>query len=158
MAALSKVTTEKFNKKDKKHLQAVKYIEEHLRPIDKKELQGAYTSVTKCATHEFCDNFLAFSEKGEPIAIYGIVKYPIDGLHAVWMVGTTKLKNYKKELITTGFKETHRFIKEYGPVTNYISIDNESSRRWLLKAGAVFDAPFNENGITWQQFVIRRNE
>ena len=158
MAASLKVTTEKFNKENKKHLQAVKYIEERLRPIDKKELQGAYTSVTKCAIHEFCDNFLAFGEKGEPIAIYGIVKYPIDGLHAVWMVGTTKLKNYKKELITTGFKELYRFIKEYGPVTNYISIDNESSRRWLLKAGAVFDAPFNENGITWQQFVIRRNE
>lgn len=158
MAASSEVTTEKFNKENKKHLQAVKYIEEHLRPIDKKELQGAYTSVTKCAIHEFCDNFLAFGKKDEPIAIYGIVKYPIDGLHAVWMVGTTKLKNYKKELITTGFKEIHRFIKEYGPVTNYISIDNESSRRWLLKAGAVFDAPFNENGITWQQFVIRRNE
>lgn len=158
MAASSKVTTEKFNKKDKRHLQAVKYIKEHLRPIDKKELQGAYTSVTKCAMHEFCDNFLAFGENGEPIAIYGIVKYPIDDYHAVWMVGTTKLKNYKKELITTGFKEIHRFIKEYGPVTNYISIDNESSRRWLLKAGAVFDAPFNKNGITWQQFVIRRNE
>ena len=158
MAALLRVITEKFNKGNKKHLQAVKYIEEHLRPIDKKELQGAYTSTTKCAMHEFCDNFLAFGEKGEPIAIYGIVKYPANGCHAVWMVGTTKLKNYKKELITTGFKEIHRFIKEYGPVTNYISIDNESSRRWLLKAGAVFDAPFNENGITWQQFVIRRNE
>lgn len=158
MAASLRVTTEKFNKENKKHLQAVKYIEEHLRPIDKKELQGAYTSVTKCAMHEFCDNFLAFSEKGEPIAIYGIVKYPIDGLHAVWMVGTTKLKNYKKELITIGFKEIHRFIKEYGPVTNYISIDNNESRRWLKKAGAVFDAPFNENDITWQQFVIRRNE
>lgn len=158
MAASLKVTTEKFNKENKKHLQAVKYIEEHLRPIDKKELQGAYTSVTTCAMHEFCDNFLVFGEKGEPIAIYGIVKYPIDGLHAVWMVGTTKLKNYKKELITTGFKEIHRFIKEYGPVTNYISIDNNESRRWLKKAGAVFDAPFNENDITWQQFVIRRNE
>lgn len=158
MAVLLRVTTEKFNKKDKRHLQAVKYIEERLRPIDKKELQGAYTSVTKCATHEFCDNFLVFGENGEPIAIYGIVKYPIDELHAAWMVGTTKLKNYKKELITTGFKEIHRFIKEYGPVTNYISIDNDESRRWLLKAGAVFDAPFNENGITWQQFVIRRNK
>lgn len=158
MAASSRVTTEKFSKENKKHLQAARHIEKHLRPIDKKELQGAYTSVTKCAMHEFCDNFLVFGEKKKPIAIYGIVKYPIDGLHTVWMVGTTKLKNYKKELITTGFKEIHRFIKEYGPVTNYISIDNDESRRWLLKAGAVFDAPFNENGITWQQFVIRRNE
>lgn len=158
MAVLSEVTTEKFNKENKRHLQAVKYIEEHLRPIDKKELQGAYTSVTKCAMHELCDNFLAFGEKGEPIAIYGIVKYPIDGRHAVWMVATTEIKNYKKELITIGFKEIRRFIKEYGPVTNYISIDNKSSRRWLLKAGAVFGTPFNENGITWQQFTIRRNE
>lgn len=158
MAASLRVITEKFNKKDKRHLQAVKYIEEHLRPIDKKELQGAYTSVTKCAMHEFCDNFLALGEKGEPIAIYGIVKYPIDGYHAVWMVATTKIKNYKKELITMGFEEISRFIKEYGPVTNYISIDNESSRRWLKKAGAVFGTPFSENGITWQQFVIRRNE
>lgn len=158
MAASSKVTTEKFNKENKKHLQAVKYIEKHLKPIDKKELQGAYTSVTKCAIHEFCDNFLAFGENGEPIAIYGIVKYPIDELHAVWMVGTTGIKKYKKELITIGFKEISRFIKEYGPVTNYISIDNNESRRWLKKAGAVFDAPFNENDITWQQFVIRRNE
>lgn len=157
MAALLRVTTEKFNKKDKKHLQAVKYIEKHLRPIDKKELQGAYTSVTKCAIHEFCDNFLVFGENGEPITIYGIVKYPIDGLHAVWMVATTKIKNYKKELITIGFKEIGRFIKEYGPVTNYISIDNDESRRWLKRAGAVFDAPFNENAVTWQQFVIRRN-
>ena len=97
MAVLSKVTTEKFNKKDKRHLQAAKYIEEHLRPIDKKELQGTYTSVTKCAMHEFCDNFLAFGEKGEPITIYGIVKYPIDGCHAVWMAATTEIKNYKKE-------------------------------------------------------------
>ena len=158
MAALLRVTTEKFNKENKRHLQAVKCIEEHLRPIDKKELQGAYTSVTKCAMYEFCDNFLAFGENGEPIAIYGIVKYPIDGLHAVWMVGATEIKNYKKELITMGFEEISRFIKEYGPVTNYISIDNESSRRWLLKAGAVIDAPFKENGITWQQFIIRRNE
>ena len=158
MAASLRVTTEKFNKKDKRHIQVVKYIEEHLRPIDKKELQGAYTSVTKCAMYEFCDNFLAFGENGEPIAIYGIVKYPIDGLHAVWMVGATEIKNYKKELITVGFEEISRFIKEYGPATNYISIDNESSRRWLLKAGAVFDAPFKENGITWQQFIIRRNE
>lgn len=157
MAALLRVITEKFNKGNKKHLQAVKYIEEHLRPIDKKELQGAYTSVTKCAMHEFCDNFLAFSEKGEPIAIYGIVKYPIDGLHAVWMVGTTKIKKYKKELITMGLDEISRFTKEYGPITNYISIDNSESRRWLLRAGAVFGTPFNENGITWQQFVIRRN-
>ena len=155
MAALLKVTTEKFNKKDKRHLQAVKYIEEHLRPIDKKELQGAYTSVTTCAMHEFCDNFLAFGKKGEPIAIYGIVKYPIDGLHAVWMVGTTKINHYKKELITVGLKEIGRFIKEYGPVTNYISTDNNESRRWLLKAGAVFGTPFKENGITWQQFVIK---
>ena len=158
MAALLRVTTEKFNKENERHLQAVKYIEEHLRPIDKKELQGAYTSVTTCAMHEFCDNFLTFGENGEPIAIYGIVKYPIDGLHAVWMVATTKIKNYKKELITIGFKEIRRFTKEYGPVTNYISKDNESSRRWLLKAGAVFGTPFNENGVTWQQFVIRRNE
>lgn len=158
MAASLRVTTEKFNKKDKRHLQAVKYIEEHLRPIDKKELQGAYTSVTKCAMHEFCDNFLAFSKKDEPIAIYGIVKYPIDGLHAVWMVGTTKIKNYKKELITMGLDEISRFIKEYGPITNYISIDNNESRRWLLKAGAVFNAPFNENGVTWQRFVIRGNK
>jgi len=158
MAASSRVTTEKFNKKDKRHIQVVKYIEEHLRAIDKKELQGAYTSVTTCAMHEFCDNFLAFSEKGEPIAIYGIVKYPIDGLHAVWMVGTTEIKKYKKELITRGFEEIGRFINEYGPITNYISIDNNESRRWLLKAGAVFGTPFNENGVTWQQFVIRRNE
>lgn len=158
MAVLSKVTTEKFNKENKKHLQAVKYIEEHLRPIDKKELQGAYASATKCAMHEFCDNFLAFGEKGEPIAIYGIVKYPIDGLHAVWMVGTTEIKKYKKELITMGLDEIGKFIKEYGPVTNYISIDNNESRRWLKKAGAVFGTPFKENGITWQQFVIRGNE
>ena len=157
MAASLKVTTEKFNKENERHLQAVKYIEEHLRPIDKKELQGACTSVTIGAMHEFCDNFLAFSEKGEPIAIYGIVKYPIDGLHAVWMVGTTEINNYKKELITVGLKEIGRFIKEYGPVTNYISIDNNESRRWLKKAGAVFGTPFNENGVTWQQFVIRRN-
>ncbi len=158
MAALLKVTTEKFNKENKRHLQAVKYIEEHLRPIDKKELQGAYTSVTKCAMHEFCDNFLVFGKNGEPIAIYGIVKYPIDGLHAVWMVATTEIKNHKKELITIGFKEIHRFTKKYGPVTNYISIDNDESRRWLKKAGAVFGTPFNENNITWQQFVIRRNK
>lgn len=158
MAALLRVTTEKFNKKDKRHLRAVKHIEKHLRPIDQKELQGAYTSVTKCAMHEFCDNFLAFGEKGEPIAIYGIVKYPIDGLHAVWMVGTTKIKNYKKELITMGLDEISRFTKEYGPITNYISIDNNKSRRWLLKAGAVFGTPFKENGITWQQFVIRRTK
>ena len=158
MAVLLRVTTEKFNKENKRHLQAVKYIEEHLRPIDKKELQGAYTSVTTCAMHEFCDNFLAFGKKGEPIAIYGIVKYPIDGLHAVWMVGTTEINNYKKELITVGLKEIGRFIKEYGPVTNYISIDNNESRRWLKKAGAVFGAPFNENGITWQRFVIRGNK
>lgn len=158
MAALLRVTTEKFNKENKRHLQAVKYIEKHLRPINKKELQGAYTSATKCAMHEFCDNFLAFGEKGEPIAIYGIVKYPIDGLHAVWMVGTTKIKKYKKELITMGLDEISRFIKEYGPITNYISIDNNKSRRWLKKAGAVFGTPFKENGITWQQFVIGRNE
>ena len=158
MAASSKVTTEKFNKKDKKHLQAVKYIEEHLRPIDKKELQGAYTSVTKCAMHEFCDNFLAFGKNSEPIAIYGITKRPIDGYHIVWMVGTKEIKNYKKELITMGLEEIRRFIKEYGPVTNYISIDNNESRRWLLKAGAVFGTPFKENGLTWQQFVIRRDE
>lgn len=158
MAASLRVTTEKFNKKDKRHLQAVKYIEEHLRPIDKKELQGAYTSVTTCAMHEFCDNFLAFGKNGEPIAIYGIVKYLIDGLHAVWMVGTTEIKKYKKELITIGFNEIRRFTKEYGPITNYISIDNKSSRRWLKKAGAVFGTPFNENGVTWKQFVIRRNE
>ena len=157
MAASSKVTTEKFNKKDKRHLQAVKYIEEHLRPIDKKELQGAYTSVTTCAMHEFCDNFLAFGKNGEPIAIYGNVKHPIDGLHALWMVATTEIKNYKKELITIGFKEIRRFTKEYGLITNYISIDNDDSRRWLKKAGAVFGTPFKENGITWQQFVIRRN-
>lgn len=157
MAASSRVTTEKFNKKDKRHIQVVKYIEEHLRPIDKKELQGAYTSVTTCAMHEFFDNFLAFGENGEPIAIYGITKCPVNGYHIVWMVGTTKLKNYKKELITVGFKEIGRFIKEYGPVTNYISIDNDESRRWLKRAGAVFGTPFNENGITWQQFVIRRN-
>lgn len=157
MAALLRVTTEKFNKKDKRHLQAVKYIEEHLRPIDKKELQGAYTSVTKCAMHEFCDNFLAFGKRGEPIAIYGIVKYPVNGCHTVWMAGTTKLKNYKKELIAMGLDEISRFIKKYGPVTNYISIDNNESRRWLKKAGAVFGTPFNENGITWQQFTIRRN-
>lgn len=158
MAVLSKVTTEKFNKENKRHIQAVKYIEKHLRPIDKKELQGAYTSVTKCAMHEFCDNFLAFGKNGEPIAIYGIVKHPIDGLRAVWMVGTTEIKNYKKELITMGFKEVSRFIEEYGPITNYISMDNNKSRRWLKKAGAVFDAPFNENGITWQQFIIRRTK
>ena len=158
MAASSKVTTEKFDKENERHIQAVKYIEEHLRPIDKKELQGAYTSVTKCAIHEFCDNFLVFGKNGEPIAIYGIVKCPIDGLHAVWMVATTEIKNYKKELITIGVKEIRRFIKDYGPVTNYISIDNDKSRRWLKRAGAVFDAPFNENAVTWQQFVIRRNE
>lgn len=157
MAVSLRVTTEKFNKKNERHLQAVKYIEEHLRPIDKKELQGAYTSVTTCAMHEFCDNFLVFGENSEPIAIYGIVKYPVNGCHAVWMAGATEIKNYKKELITTGFKEISRFIKEYGPVTNYISIDNDESRRWLKRAGAVFDAPFKENNTTWQQFVIRRN-
>ena len=158
MAASLRVITEKFNKENKRHLQAIKYIEEHLRPIDKKELQGAYTSVTKCAMHEFCDNFLALGKNGKPIAIYGIVKYSIDGHHAVWMAGTTEIKKYKKELVTIGLNEISRFIKEYGPITNYISTDNNESRRWLKKASAVFDAPFKENGVTWQQFVIRGNE
>jgi len=69
-----------------------------------------------------------------------------------------KNKKLQKELITMGFEEIRRFIKEYGPVTNYISMDNNKSRRWLKKAGAVFGTPFSENSITWQQFVIRRNE
>lgn len=159
MAVLSRVIMEPFDKKSVQHREAVRTIEERLRPIDRLEVEGVGMTVQKCAYHPDCDNWLVTARDGTPLCVFGVSRGRHGDMgHAVWMLAAVDVTRYKKELIRIGTSVLRHYAAIYGQVYNVISIKNNQSRRWLAAAGAVFYEPFTANNERWQAFTIKGSE
>lgn len=94
------------------------------------------------------------------LAVFGIgnALVNVSGTMAtpIWFLGTNWAYRHNKALVFHGKQFCERFIKEVGPLCNFIWAGNEPAIRYIQHLGAVlFDvAPMGKHGELFVPFVI----
>ena len=94
------------------------------------------------------------------LAVFGIgnALVNVSGTMAtpIWFLGTNWAYRHNKALVYYGKQFCERFIKEVGPLCNFIWAGNEPAIRYIQHLGAVlFDvAPMGNHGELFVPFVI----
>ena len=95
------------------------------------------------------------------LAVFGIASVQIDvaGTTAtpIWFLATNKAYLHNRALVYYGKQFSRRFIKEVGPLCNFIWAGNEPSIRYIQHLGAaLMDAvPIGRNGEMFIPFVLK---
>lgn len=113
-----------------------------------------------CGSLQGCkENYIYRGENGELLCVMGISRYmPEAPGRCVYMFGTNAINDmsYQKQLlITEARKVIGKWVKKYGIIFNAVNVENEKSRRWLTRLGAVWlpEKIKTDNG-TFLQFII----
>ena len=115
------------------------------------------TAVMEAICSEIYDTYIAYEVDGPVISVFGVSKVSIEEGHCIWLLGSkamdTSIKCQKEFL-----KKSSRFIKEwlgkYGLLFNYVHVNNDKARRWLIMLGAEFYPDITYNGL--ELFTLRR--
>lgn len=132
-------------------------FEGNIRAADKKELLAISDSVRdeikdSIICSEEC--WLAETENGDPIVIYG--RTLVEGREGclIWCLGTNKLKDYWRPFARESRKQLQLWAQEYGPLWNAVGVFNDEAIRWLEWCGATFGLDFPRGSETFRTFCI----
>lgn len=134
----------------------------NIRPQDRDDLiaTGGDIIFEICGSLQACkENYVYRGEHGELLCIMGISGYMPDAPgRCVYMFGTNALDNfsyYKQLLVIEARNVIGKWVRKYGIVFNAVNIENEKSRRWLTRLGAVW-LPEKIETVrgTFLQFII----
>lgn len=76
----------------------------------------------------------SFIKNNQIVACFGAVKNDKMGCMAVWIIGSTILKNYKKEFVSNIKTHIQRLSRSYDLIT-LVHENHESSHKWLSFLG-----------------------
>jgi len=116
----------------------VKYMAEHLRPIDVIEawlllrrlpFEALDTSI-KLSDHSF-----VVKADGEPVILYGVNRIGLSDEGVVWMVATPRIKSLQKVFLRKCKKEFLSLTEGYEMVYNYVYEHNTIALSWLKWLG-----------------------
>lgn len=103
----------------------------HLTPIE--ALERSYKESVICLTIVLY---------GKPIGMFGVCPFTLIGKGGrVWLLGTTDLCLVSKKLLRYSKKFIDIMLSYYPYLTNYVSVKNKLSIRWLKFCGARFSDP-----------------
>ncbi len=94
------------------------------------------------------------------LAVFGIADFKLDvnGTKAtpVWFLGTNKAYRHNRALVYYGKQFCNRFIREVGPLCNFIWAGNDPSIRYIQHLGArLYDVvPMGNKGEMFIPFIL----
>ena len=94
------------------------------------------------------------------LAIFGLgtAKVNINGTNAtpIWFLGTNKAYRHNRAMVYYGKQFSTRFIKEVGPLCNFIWAGNEPAIRYIQHLGATLMdvVPMGNSGEIFVPFVL----
>jgi hypothetical protein len=141
----------------------IKYLAANMRAQDKDEVmasaQDAPAPALEKSFNASTKAFTAFFE-GLPLCMFGVCAQGfLSGRAVVWLLGTDKIKECRKDFCKATLYFIQEFLKDYDALFNYVDARYKSAIRWLKFAGAEFgDAkPYGKARYPFKCFEIRRN-
>lgn len=140
---------------------ALRHIAHYLRQADVDELsatrEGAFNEYAVLLESTAISEVIHIAETpyGEPIAVFGLA--PIhwaENTGCPWMLGTDKLQDYPRDVITLGKQFAIEWGKKYSMLTNCVDARNTKSIAWLKHSGyEVLPAmPYGPKGMLFHPF------
>jgi hypothetical protein len=151
-------------KMDEKRL-LTKELEENMREIDRKEIEGMGFSTMQGAEVSICDTapvYVARSRNGKLICCWGlqilIGKENNPNTYLIWALGTDELKNHKKDFVKESKAILERWMELYGCLENTVATFNKRAIHWLKWLGAEFSEPYKIGNTEYVNFKLKRKE
>ncbi len=91
-----------------------------------------------------------------PVAIFGVVPMPDEGLGAVWMVATNQFHLLHRQFLRECRREIERLGKGYRALFNFTDARNKVHHRWIKWAGFTIikrHEKFGHEGRPFLEFV-----
>ena len=134
-----------------------------IRKADLKELmmgpEEPYTAVWQSIMNsKYC--YVVRDKEDKLLAIFGIASGQIDvnGTQAtpIWFLGTNGAFKHNRALVYYGKQFSERFIREAGPLCNFIWAGNEPAIRYIQHFGATLldVAPMGKRGEMFVPFIL----
>ena len=149
-------------KKEKDAL--VRELEENIRDIDKREIEGMGFTTRQgieVSIYETCPVYVArAAESGRLIACWGLQILQFPGREKttytflIWALGTDEIAHHKKDFVRESAAIIKRWAELYGRLENTVATFNKNAIRWLKWLGAEFGEPYKLNGVEYVNFVI----
>lgn len=144
------------------HESKIKYITDHIREADAKELIAMTGS---CDVFKMINDsvdvadlsFIATTEDGIPLCVFGLSNVETSHGRAIWLIGSKELDGFSKEFLVYSMAILQKWVGEYGNLYNFIHVENKKSARWLKSVGAKFSKKsILVNGEYFRLFSIGR--
>lgn len=136
----------------------------HMRKADRDELAAMDIAPYEAAMGSLktsTEKYAAIAEDGTLLCLFGVrirhengAKYGI-----IWALGTEALQRHNKALYGAGMDYIREKKTDCRTLCNYITVNNKKALRFIKKAGASFDQPFQINRKDWiVRFEIRKED
>ena len=89
---------------------------------------------------------LSIIHKDELIGMFGVAKIGED-IGSPWMLGSDKIPQIKKDLLTQALEWVIKTNKEYPLLVNYVDVRNKVAIRWLKFLGFNFVRKIPHHGV-----------
>ena len=149
-------------KMDEKRL-LTKELEQNMREIDRREIEGMGFSTMQGAEVSICDTapvYVARAKSGELICCWGlqILMGKEKNTYLIWALATDELKKHQKEFVKESKAILERWMELYGCLENTVATFNRRAIRWLKWLGAEFSEPYKIGNTEYVNFKLKRKE
>ncbi len=110
-------------------------------------------AVSESVFHRLSESHAILDERGRPVWVYGLGLVPLDGEYGIWCLGRDN--PYKRYFMQESRRVIDRWLKDYAPLVNYVSMSNTPSRRWLTWLGAEWGGRVTVGGVEFIKFILR---
>jgi len=104
---------------------------------------------------ENSDPCLTIVEQGTPVGIFGVVPTSVEGLGAIWLVGTPAMVEPKNRFrfLRESRGWLHKLHQKYPKLGNYIDSRNEVHVDWIKWMGFKIEEETQINGVPFYRFM-----
>lgn len=93
---------------------------------------------------------------GRPEVMFGVADINIlAGIGAVWLLGTDAVEIHFRVFLRQSIEWRRKLFERYSTLKNFVTDDNEVSKRWLKWMGATFGEPIEFDGHRFRMFEMR---
>lgn len=133
-----------------------------MREADKKELRSTVNwSFERILSHSVNSSVRSASVfiNGELVCIMGVTaKSLLNGVGCPWLIGSTALAKYKRELIAESKRLLPELMGSFSKLENYVHSENKQAVRYLKHIGFTIHTaePYGCNGELFHRFEMEK--
>lgn len=143
---------------DRKRL--AKELEENLRDVDRREIEGMGFSVHQGVESSICDDLPVYvgraADTGALVCCWGLQE--IYCHYIIWALGTDEMEHFKRPFVMESKKIIDKWLDKYGCLGNTVACFNRRAIRWLKSLGAEFMPPRKIGIVDYMDFRIVKKE